>query len=219
MSCLDVVNNLVDAVSIINTEMTDNMTKEDIIYDDVCIRPDASFDFFYTSLKSKWEKIINDYIDRPEKCGSSLQGILMMYEVLSKMNTASSSTSLSTTTKINDIVNRVGSMTPQQIETIAYEKAIDAALDIIKGRSENKFILEKTMGITLKNLAVALGENCQCQMIDIFTYIMTKYKGKYAKKLEGKNREESIAIMKQDYDYIKAIVTNLQNHLKLMKII
>ncbi|VBB18708.1 putative protein kinase [Yasminevirus sp. GU-2018] len=199
MSCLDVVNNLVDAVSGVNTEITVHMTNEGVRYDDACIRPDITFDFFFTSLKSKWERTINDYINKPEKCPSNMQSILLLYEVASKLNTGLGGQG-------TDVVNRLGSMTPQQLEQMAYDKVVDKALDILKGTSANTFIMEKDMVKTLKNLASILGDNCQCQMIDIFTFVMNKYKTRYAKKLEGKTREESISIIRQDYEYIKNTV-------------
>lgn len=207
MDCLDIVNNLVGAISTVNTEITEHMTNVDVKYDDVCIRPNITFDFFFTSLKSKWEKTINDYLNKPEKCSANIQNILFLYDVVSKLNINSASdANANTNAYASNVINKIGSMTPAQLESFAYDRLVDKALDILKGTSENKFVMEKDMITTLKNLASLFEDNCQCQMIDIFTFIMNKYKTKYAKKLDGKSRDESIAIIKKDYDYLKNIV-------------
>jgi serine/threonine protein kinase len=78
---------------------------------------------------------------------------------------------------------------------------------MINGEANNNFVMEESMVKTLKNLAAILSENCQCQVIDIFTYILSKYKNKYSKKLAGKTKEQASKIIENDYEYIKNLIT------------
>lgn len=199
MSCMEVVTNIVDSISEVNTEITKNMIEKEVRYEDVCIKPNLTFDFYYSSLKDKWEKIINEYISRTDTCTGGMQNILFLYEVISKLKSGLK-------TDHRNLIDKLGDVTPKQIESAAYDKMVDVALNIIKGESETSFVMDISMKKTLTNLASTFGDHCQCQMIDIFTYIMSKYKKKYAKKLAGKSREESIKILQRDYEYIKESV-------------
>lgn len=200
MSCMDVVTNMVNSIDDVNTEIIINMTEPQVKYEDVCIKPNITFDHYYQSLKQKWETILNDYINKPEKCSSNTQSILMLYEVAAKLSQGSGSQDP------RDLLTKVGTLTPRQIENMAYEKMIDTALGMINNTSSNSFVMDKDMVKAMKNLARVLGDNCQCQMIDIFSFILSKYKTKYSKKLVGKSRDESVAILRQDYEYIKDAV-------------
>ena len=200
MNCMDVLSNMTGAIDDVNTAIIRNMTDQRVKYEDVCIRPNITFDHYYSSLKEKWETIINDYINKPEKCSSNISSILMLYEAASKLNKGEISGNP------KNMLARVGSLTPSQIENFAYEKMIDTALGMITNTSSNAFVMDKDMVKSMKNLARILGDNCQCQMIDIFSYILSKYKTKYSRKLTGKSRDESVAILRQDYQYIKDTV-------------
>src|SRR5439155_26590851 len=72
--------------------------------------------------------------------------------------------------------------------------------------SSKSFVMEKDMVQTMKNAALILSENCQCQIIEIFSYVMGRYKTKYAQKLAGKTRDAIIKIMIDDYQYVKNAV-------------
>ena len=210
MSCIDVISAMVNAIDIVNTEIIINMINPSVKYEDVCIKPDITFEHYSTSLKQKWETIINNYINKTEKCSSNIQSILMLYEVASKLNHENGSGPVD----FKNLLTKVGSMTPQQIETMVYEKMIDAALGMINSTSSNTFIMDKDMIKSMKNLAIILRTNCQCQMIDIFSYILSRYKTKYSKKLAGMSRDESVNILKKDYEYMKDTVTRYGQDVK-----
>ena len=74
-NCMDVIDNLVKSIDIVNTDLITNMTASNVKYEDVCIKPNLTFDFYHTSLKTRWENIINDYISKPDKCTSNFQNI------------------------------------------------------------------------------------------------------------------------------------------------
>lgn len=206
MSCMDVVSDMVNSIDDVNTEIIINMINPRVRYEDVCIKPNITFEHYYASLKQKWETIINDYINKPEKCSSNTQSILMLYEVASKLNQGSNQNNP------GNLLTNVGRLTPRQIEDMAYDKMIDTALNMISNTTSNNFVMDKNMVKSMKNLAQILGDNCQCQMIDIFSYILSRYKTKYSRKLAGKSRDESVTILRQDYEYIKdAVIKYGQN--------
>jgi hypothetical protein len=204
MSCTKVIDGLVSSINEVNTEITKNMIDTNTKYDDVCIKPNLTFDFYHKSLKNKWEKIINDFINNPEKCSGNIQNILFVYEVASKLK----STDNFNPSNPQNLIDKLGRITPKQIETAAYDKMVDVALKMINSDSETTFVMDVDMKKTLKNLALTLGDRCQCQMIDIFTFIMEKYKKKYSKKLAGKTHDESVKILKHDYEYVKNIISS-----------
>lgn len=199
MSCLDTINNLSRDVSATNTELTINMTEENVRYKDACIKPNITFDFYYNSLKAKWEKTVNTYINNPEKCTSGVNNILLLLEVMSKLDSKANS--------LESVVGKLGSMTTPEITKLVHDRIIDEALDIIRSPdTANNFVVDTDFIKTLKNLSLLLGENCQCQMMDIFSFVLDRYRHRYSQKLAGLNREESINVIKQDYEYVKNVV-------------
>lgn len=212
MSCIEVIDDLSRSIDDVNTEILKNMIDEKTSYADVCIKPNLTYEHYFKSLKQRWERIINDYLNKPEKCSSGVMNVLFMYDVVSKLNEQRIATQKSGPS--TNILETVGNLTPRHVEALAYDKMVDTALDMIRSDSSPDFTMDVDMVKTMKNLASVLGENCSCQMLDIFNIIMSKYKSRYAKKLEGKSREESIDILKRDYEYIKDAVIRYGNSFK-----
>jgi hypothetical protein len=198
-SCIDVVDNMIKSIDAVNTEIISNMIDPAVKYEDVCIKPNLTFEYYFSSLKSRWEKIINQYIDMPDKCPGYLQSLLFMYELGNalKKNLAPGIRSK------QSIVAQIENLSPQQVEKFVHDKMIDEVINMITGTQSPKFVMEPDMIKTVKNLALILGENCQCQMIDIYIYVTGKYRSRYAKKIAGKSREETVRIIEEDYDHIK----------------
>lgn len=137
MSCMDVVSDMVNSIDDVNTEIIINMIAPHVKYEDVCIKPNITFDYYFQSLKKKWENIINLYINQPEKCSNNTQSILFLYEVASKLNQGSGNP--------EKLIASIGSMTPKQIDDMAYEKMIDTALEMITNSSSNEFVMDRNM--------------------------------------------------------------------------
>lgn len=194
MSCLDILNKLVDTITEANTEITANMINTSVKYEDVCIRPNITFDKYSSTIKEKWEKDINNFINKPDKCPSSMQSLLFVYEIINKLNDKSAA-------RLD-----LSELSDEQVKKMVSDKIIDTALNMLKNKDENKFVFDNDIVKTLKNLAYVLSDNCQCQILEIFSFVMQKYKSRYAKKLEGKSREESIKIIKEDHEYIKSLI-------------
>ena len=199
-SCIDVIFDMAKTVTDVNTEITINMIDSKMNYEYVCIKPNLTYEHFHKSLKTKWEKIINDHVSKPEKCSSNMQSILTLHEIASKLK-------LDKNTNAESIQQSIQNITPDQLEKFAYNKIVDAAINMITSASNNSFVMEKDMVKTMKNIALILSENCQCQIIEIFSYIMGRYKTKYAQKLAGKSRDETVKIIVDDYQYVKNAVT------------
>ena len=62
MSCMDVVSDMVGSIDEVNTQLTLNMIAPHVRYEDVCVKPNITFDFYSKALKTKWETIINKFI-------------------------------------------------------------------------------------------------------------------------------------------------------------
>lgn len=222
MNCMDVMSNLTESVRQVNTELTDHMTRSNVSYKYVCVKPDATFDYFFNSLKVKWEKIINEYMDAPITCKNKIQGILIIIEALRKMQNLNSSKSgdnentNSLNEKIAAVIKKLESITVDDVKTLAYNAAIDKAIAILKSKPKVGFVLEPDITISLKKIASIMAEHCQCHLTEIFMYIVEKYKTRYAIKLENKDREESIAILKADYEYIKKFIESFGNTINFM---
>lgn len=51
MSCMDVVSDMVNSIDDVNTEIIINMIAPHVKYEDVCIKPNITFDYYFQSLK------------------------------------------------------------------------------------------------------------------------------------------------------------------------
>jgi hypothetical protein len=174
ISCIDVVNDLTRTIDIENTKLIQKMISQKVEYDYVCVQPNITFDSYFKCVKTSWEKIINDYVKKTDKCSSGTQNILFMYELLKN---------------IND------------------KDVIDKVIDAYNVNYNVNFVMDENMVVTMKNMARILGDHCKCQMIDIFTFVVNKYKSKYQQKLKGKSRQEVQLALKKDYEYVKNELT------------
>lgn len=187
MNCVDIVSKLIQSVYDCNTMITDNMTEQNVTYEYACMRPDITFNNYFAILQSKWETIINEFINKPEKCSSGIQSIILLHDLISKDGESFD-------------LNKING---QKVEQLVYDKIID----MIKNTSESSFKMDENMIITVKRLISMFLEHCTCQMADIFSLFVSKYKSKYGKKLDGKTREESLKILTNDYHNIKIMMS------------
>lgn len=205
-SCIDVFFDMAKTVTDVNTEITINMIDPKMNYEYVCIKPNLTYEHFYNLLKTRWEKIVNEHVSKPDKCSSNIQGILTLREIASNMK-------LNKNTDVKSIQRSIQNINPDQLEKFAHNKLVDASLKIITSASSESFVVDKDMIKTMKNAALILSENCQCQIIEIFSYIMGRYKTKYAQKLVGKTRDEMAKIIVDDYQYVKDAIIQYSSNL------
>ena len=194
--CADVINNLVKAVDNVNTEILENMINSNVEYLDVCLRPNVSFDYYYTTLKGSWENTINTFVNRSDKCPGNFENLLFMYEVIGNLN------------KDNIQLDQLKNMSQPQLEHFVFDKILNRAINMISEQSGPGFVMDKNMIMCMKNLAKVMVINCQCQMIDIFSHIIKGYKSTYSKKLQGLDKDQIIKTIKNDYEYVKNFVNN-----------
>lgn len=196
-NCLDIIYTILKQVHDANTELVVNMTHPNMSYNYVCIKPNITYDYHYEYLKNRWEKTINDYVNHSDKCPSAIQSMLFMYELENKLKLKHE---LETFTKMNQ------SLSDEQMRQIVEKKMLTLAKDIINSTSSQNFVMEKNVVKTLKNLANMLSDNCNCQIIDIFSFIVNKYKTKYQQKFSGKSNDEIDEIIKADFYYVKNLL-------------
>ena len=49
-SCMDIINNMTKLVKNANTELIKNMIATNVQYEDVCVRPNLTYDHYYEVL-------------------------------------------------------------------------------------------------------------------------------------------------------------------------
>ncbi|AYV76736.1 MAG: hypothetical protein Terrestrivirus13_2 [Terrestrivirus sp.] len=76
MACIELLNSLSESVDNTNLLLIDNMTDATMKYENACIKPNLTFDFFYENLKKEWEHHVNEFI-RKDTCGSHTSLLLL----------------------------------------------------------------------------------------------------------------------------------------------
>lgn len=99
-TCIDVIDNITKTIDNVNTELILNMIDTQVHYEDVCIKPNITFEHYYNSLKKQWEQILNNYLNTPNKCFGNMQSLLFLREIGSKLQNGESY-SLDELNKIN----------------------------------------------------------------------------------------------------------------------
>jgi len=86
ISCIDVVSGLSDVIDNTNTKQIKSMIAETVEYKYVCILPQITYNNYFTTLKTDWESIINNYVNKPDKCTGGAQQILFVHELMKNAN-------------------------------------------------------------------------------------------------------------------------------------
>ena len=197
-SCIDLFNNFSKIISEINTQLVKNMLNSNVDYNLVCKIPALTFDNYYKVFAEKWDIMINNFVNNSDKCSSSIQTMLFLYD-LQKNNSIQEILKYKSTN--SSLSNR--DLNKTKIESFA----IDSIIDVLTTTQENISItMDQNLIKYMKNLSGVLLTYCNCQLIDVFTYVVGKYKLKYTAKLNGKSKEECANIIKTDYEYVKQML-------------
>jgi len=194
--CLTLLENLKLSITNANTQLIINMTNPDKEFSRICVIPQTHYDTYYNKIKTEWEKLINDFINIPNKCTTNIQGLLFLYEILNE-------------SKIDLSVDDIKKLLNGSFEVITpeiKEKLITSGMKIINNKGETNFIMTEYVIQSLKNLVKILVEQCKCQAIDILTFILTKYKNKLSIIYENIPQEDIIKIFKEKYILIKSYI-------------
>ena len=76
MACIKLLNSLSESINNTNMLLIDHMTDATMKYENACIKPNLTFDFFYENLKKEWEYHINEFIQK-NPCGSHTSLLLL----------------------------------------------------------------------------------------------------------------------------------------------
>jgi len=198
--CLKLLENLKLSIKEANTELIINMTNPDKEFSRICVIPQTNYDTYYNKIKTTWEKLINEFINIPNKCTTNIQGLLFLYELLNEANIDLS---------MEDI-NKLLSGSTEVITPEIKDKLINSGMKIIQNKGETNFTMKPSITNTLKDLAKIMIEQCKCQSIDILTFVATKYKDKISKLYKDLPQEEIIRIFKEKYELIKNYMENIK---------
>lgn len=203
ITCLNIIPELNKIVDETNTSIVESMTNPDMRYEWVCIKPDVTYDFFYQNLKEGWEKIINDFINLPDKCSiSRMSQLLGLYGEITPERV----------TEVHNFLEslfedrRVSGISSVNIDNII----LDVVANILMKPELSDFELHINFMDNMKNLALILLEYCQCQLGDIFKLFIRKYHKKYYKKFQGKTKDDVIDMIRADYNKMKKFLKGLQ---------
>lgn len=205
VSCIKTVDKLNKAIDDVNTMLIDNMTDPTLKYDWVCIKPNVTYQFYYESLRDKWEKIINDFIEDPDKCSDNLSKLLELYRVATPEKIAEAR-------KVFDALTSGDDSSMINLDNIVLDVV---ATNIMKEPVDVKYHMDKDFSKALVDLSDVLVKNCQCQMVDIFKTVIRKYKNKYHQKFEGKTKDEVIELLRKDYNKFKELLKKISREQKI----
>lgn len=203
-TCFTLLYNLSKSVDKVNDELVYNMMNPNMKYEVVCVKPNVTYDHFFQRLKEEWEGQINEFIQRPDKCSSSMSNLLFMYNLIKSENI-----------NPNEVFGEISKLKDMRYDTLPEltperkEKLFDLAANVLMTSSgPTNFVLKENITETLTSLGKILFENCSCQIMEIFAMLMEKYSAKYKIKFQGKKKEEIVKILKQDFEYFKSLFSS-----------
>lgn len=196
-NCIKIINDLSKAVNTANLELIDNMTDPNMRYEYVCVKPDVTYEHYAKTLKSSWEKSVNDYIVNPSTC-DNLINYLTIYR----------NADLSKAQNIMDLFSdsKSGILESNILNKINIDELVlDVTASTLMNPASDTFEFSDDAAATFYNLANTMYSHCSCEIVDIFKYIIRKYRKKYSLKLQGKSKSEIIDILRRDYNNFKNV--------------
>lgn len=187
-TCLNIFDKLNESIDSSNYELIDHMTDPKMRYAWVCIKPDLTYEYFYSRVKYKWEQDLNGLVNNPSKCTNKIGQITEIMQYASPDN-------------IQALRQMFSSTSGQNIDIDSL--VLDVAANYFMKNTEDEFIMDRDFSTNIKNLGQVLVNNCQCEVVDIFKLFAKKYKRKYGKKFDGKSKAEIINILREDYGKFK----------------
>jgi len=207
INCSNIIDKLNEAIDDTYDQLISNMTDPDLRYNWVCIKPNITYQYYYEHLKNKWDNIINSFLNQPNKCSRDVSDLNNIYQQVTP----------------DKIFEQSGKM---KVSSIDLENIIleGIATSILNNKIDHvnyiNYQLNENFTESAKNLANILFENCQCQLFDLFKKIIAHYKTKYITKFHGRNRDEIIGMIRNDYARFKNFIRSLaqNNHDKQITI-
>lgn len=193
--CLDIIQNLCSSVDEANYKLIDNMTDLNQV-DWVCVRPDVSYEYFFSLLKKSWEEIINKFINQPNKCDTFFETVLSLYQYATPERLSEAKLFLE---KFSDPSKKIGL---DDIDNIILEVVANSLLE----PPEKDFVITCNFMESSKSLMIIMVENCQCQLAEIFKTFIKKYKKRYYGKIRDKSKEQVVELLRDDYHKFKTIL-------------
>jgi hypothetical protein len=197
-TCLTVISKLNNAIDDANNTLINNMTDSNVNYESLCVKPNITYDFYYQYLKKKWDEIIDNFIDDPNKCTDKVSEFINFYKFMSsdKISKTKQLLNISNTDK-NSLAKN---MSNTSIDDIILE---NIANWITESDTNDRFSLKENFIESVTDLSKIMLKYCQCQLPAIFRTFVKKYKTKYGKKYRDKTQNEKIQMLRNDFDKFK----------------
>ena len=201
MSCINLIDELDKFIDITNLELIDNMTNQCVKYNYVCIQPNLTYDYYYKKLQKYWNDKLNQFISSPGKCHGAIGDIIEISKYISpdKIKEAKN---------IFDSIARTGepSFANINLENLVLDVV---ATNLMSIHELSHFDLNINFVTSLVNLGKILVNQCPCQSVDIYKFFIQKYGAVYKKKLIGKDKNQVIQILREDYNKFKNFIKYL----------
>ena len=243
VDCLKFLNELSEEITIVNLELVDKMTNEKTNYDTVCIKTDVTYDYYFDNLKKKFNKGINEYLNKNKDCNITLKKINRIYDyikIMSENIDEENYNKIKLTLRklinfyednkvypknLNDEkLNSIKSLLNKNINQDIVKKIKNLIFDedfiydyvakYIKSHYEEiNFELKKNVYENLYVFGELIFNKCSCHLYYILESILQMYKIKYSNVFKNKSESEIKFLLKEKVDYVKDLIKNTYGNL------
>jgi len=213
-SSINLLYKLADAVDATNYKLIDHMTEPTMRYDNACVQPDLTYDYFYSELKQDWENDVNHFLAHEDKCQSTASKIISLTSISGSV-VSNLSNYTKNITNLSDVFDS-SKLKQSDIEDFLIDGLAGYLLDPMNVTS---FSMRPKLTESIIQLFMLLRSHCYCQTFDIFNYIVSKAQDKYFVKYQQSIKNESDPVkrreflkqnLKQDLEYLKNLIKTSQ---------
>lgn len=201
-TCLTILPDLSKSIDDANNAMIVNMTDPSTRYEDVCIKPNTTYEFFYDKLQHNWNTKINNFVTQPTKCNTFTSKLVELYNNATPENINTVQNVLAKLQTWNEPVK-----TQDQLNKLFGVDLNNMVFEIVsksmKQGPDSKFELSHSVVTTAKRLAHIISKYCACHTVDFFKLFANKYRNKYSAKFQNKTSAETIQMLRDDYQSFK----------------
>ncbi|AYV78076.1 MAG: hypothetical protein Edafosvirus4_60 [Edafosvirus sp.] len=191
------INELIDSIESTNTTIIDNITDQDMKYELSCIKPNLTYNKYFSLLKPKWDGVVERLATQQDSCDSLAQ-LLFFLKLLNPMNKSINLVDIQNLDpeKIKAMIGET--LNSPEKKSHVQEMMLEALVDTMIKRGDD-YTLNEDVVKTMTNLIKLIGSRSICWLWDILTYVFNK---KYKHLIESKNKEELIKLIRGDIIYI-----------------
>jgi hypothetical protein len=186
MACIKLLFDLADHVMIMNNLLVERFTDGTTEYQFACVKSNITCDAYSKELGERWTQSINEFINTSGTCNSTISTLVNAGKMLVS-----------------------ASKNAEAIGNASNDAIVDSLIKYVTSDVDPKFVFSDDAIKTMKGLVNVYGDYCSCQLLDIFRFVVGKYKGKYKAKLHGMTPEQIKTALQTQYAIFKQNITTL----------